>query len=265
MLPWLMVASAAILAGGCATGTAEPVPDQTVTVPADETAKDSPDQPASAGQETITIDPNVVSYDDYKDPLMPLNRVIFGFNDFVGKYALIPLGKGYVRFVPDAVDKRVDSFFDNVASPIYAINKLLQAEPKAAGTNLARFGINSTLGILGLFDPAKAWFGLEPDVTDFAETLGHYDVGYGTYLVLPFFGPSDLRNAAARGVDYFFNPVPYVLDNPESFIVLSAGFFDDFAHNAADYEKLLKQSDDPYIFTRNLHLQAIQRDAAYRK
>lgn len=215
--------------------------------------------------ETIEIDPNVVSYDEYHDPLMPMNRFIFGFNDVVTRYALIPLGKGYARVVPEAVDRRVDNFFKNAASPVYAVNHLLQAEPRKTGVNLVRFGINTTVGLLGLFDPAEAWFGLERSPSDFAETLAHYDVGYGTYLVLPFFGPSDLRNAAARGVDYFLHPIPYVLDNPESFMIMSFGFFQEFAQNAENYEKLMQESEDPYLFMRNLHLQSIQRNAAYRE
>lgn len=252
---------AALCIGGCATQAADPVPEESVEVP-DET-------PAGAGgetgAETVVIDPNVVSYDDYHDPLMPLNRFVFGFNEIVARYALVPLGKGYARVVPDVVDRRVDNFFKNAASPISAVNNLVQAEPKKSGINLARFGINTTVGLLGLFDPAKAWFGLERAPTDFASTLAHYDVGYGTYLVLPFFGPSDLRNGAARIVDYYLHPIPYVLDRPEGFLVLSFGFFEDFAQNAENYETLMQESEDPYIFMRNLHLQAIQRDAAYRE
>ena len=259
---------AAMLAGaflaGCATQAAEPVPQQTVEVPADR-SDDNDERAAADGEEAIVIDPNVVSYDEYEDPLMPVNRFVFGFNEIVGRYALVPLGKGYARVVPEAVDRRVDNFFKNVASPISAVNNLLQAQPKESGINLARFGINTTVGLLGLFDPAEAWFGLERKPTDFAETLARYDVGYGTYLVLPFFGPSDLRNGTARIVDYFLNPVPYVLDDTESFLVLSFGFFEEFAQNAENYEELMRESEDPYIFMRNLHLQAIQRDAAYRE
>lgn len=245
----------------CATQVADRTPQERVEVPKNAAAEtDSGD-----ADESVTIDPNVVSYDDYHDPLMPANRFVFGFNDIVSRYALVPLGKGYARVVPDAVDRKVDNFFKNAASPVYAVNHLLQAEPRETGVNLARFGINTTIGLLGLFDPAQAWFGLERTPSDFAETLAHYDLGYGTYLVLPFFGPSDLRNAAARGVDYFLHPIPYVLDDPEAFIVMSFGFFEEFAQNAESYEKLMQQSEDPYIFMRNLHLQSIQRDAAYRE
>jgi phospholipid-binding lipoprotein MlaA len=246
---------------GCAANAEDPVPAQTISVPDAEGTASAGDQ---AGDDTITIDPNVVSYDEYNDPLMPLNRFVFRFNDIVGRYALIPLGKGYARVVPDAVDQRVDNFFSNAASPIYAVNNLLQAEPRLSGRNLARFGINTTVGLLGIFDPAEAWFGLERAEADFATTLAHHDVGYGVYLVLPFFGASDGRNAAARVVDYFLHPIPWVLEQPESFALMSYGFFHEFAQGAEDYEQLLEQSEDPYIFMRNLHLQSVQRDAAYR-
>lgn len=255
---------AACFLAGCATQAADPAPLESVQVPdPGNSAKDNAS--GNVDPNVISVDPNVVSYDDYNDPLMPFNRFVFGFNDIVGRYVLIPLGKGYANIVPEPVDKRVDNFFDNAESPIYAVNNLFQGEFRSSGRNLARFGINTTIGLLGLFDPAKAWFGLEQAETDFAATLAHYNAGYGAYLVLPFFGPSDTRNATARVVDYFLHPIPYVLDNPESFMVMSYGFFHEFAQSAEDYETLIEQSEDPYIFMRNLHLQGIQRDAAYRK
>ncbi len=267
---------ATLFLSGCATQAADPVQSESVQVPdSEDTATKSVSgdvdpnvikgDSGDVDPNVISVDPNVVSYDDYNDPLMPFNRFVFGFNDIVGRYALIPLGKGYAKFVPEPVDKRIDNFFDNVESPISAANNLFQGEFRASGRSLARFGINTTIGLLGLFDPAESWFGLQRAETDFAATLAHYNAGYGAYLVLPFLGPSDTRNATARVVDYFMNPIPYVLDNPESFMVVSYGFFHDFAQNAEDYEKLIEQSEDPYIFMRNLHLQGIQRDAAYRR
>ncbi|MEX2124598.1 MAG: VacJ family lipoprotein [Woeseia sp.] len=254
--------AAAFILCGCATQASDPAAEQTIEVPGAGDARASGD--GTGERDTVTIDPNVVSYDDYHDPLMPLNRFVFGFNDVVSRYALVPLGKGYARIVPDAVDRRIDNFFYNAASPIYAVNNLLQAKPVLSGRNLARFAINTTVGLLGLFDPAESWFGIERAESDFAATLAHYDAGYGAYLVLPFFGPSDLRNAAARGVDYFLHPIPWLLDNPESFALLGYGYFHDFAQSAGDYEELQKHSEDPYIFLRNLYLQGAQRDAAYR-
>ncbi len=251
----------ALAISGCATHAADPAPVESQVVP---TVPDDTEGTAAESPNVISVSPNVVSYENYRDPLMPFNRAMFRFNDVVGRFVLIPLGKGYARVIPPVLERRVDSFFDNVATPIYAVNELLQLDLEPAGTNLLRFGINTTVGLLGLFDPAKAWFGLERSPADFAATLAHYDVGYGAYIVLPFFGPSDLRNAAGRGVDYLLNPVPYVLDNPDGFILLSYGWFHDFAFGAEDFETLLEETDDPYIFLRNLHLQRIQRDAAYR-
>lgn len=246
---------------GCAASLADRAPDERQAVPRD-VAVDG--EPVAADEEAVMVSPNVVGYQNYSDPLMPMNRAIFKFNEVVGRYVLIPVGKGYARVVPDVVDRRVESFFDNAEHPVFAINQLLQLDWKPAGKNILRFGINTTIGILGLFDPAERWFGIEREPSDFAETLAHYDVGYGTYLVLPFFGPSDLRNGAARGVDYFFNPIPHVTESPDGFWILSYGWFEDFAQGAENYEKLLEQTEDPYIFLRNLHLQGIQRDAAYR-
>ncbi|HEX5788589.1 MAG TPA: VacJ family lipoprotein [Woeseiaceae bacterium] len=240
---------------------ADPVPAAGQPVPVDAAATD---EPASTEQAVIEVDPNVVSYEDYADPLEPFNRAMFKFNDVVGRYVLIPAGKGYAKVVPDVVDRRVASFFDNVEHPVYAINQALQADFKPAGTNLLRFGINTTIGLLGLFDPAEAVFGLEREPSDFAETLAHYDFGYGNYIVLPFFGPSDTRNGIARGVDFLFNPIPWVTESPDGFLILSYGWFQDFAQSAETYEKLLERPEDPYTFLRNLHLQGIQRDAAYR-
>lgn len=257
----MLAACAGVALSGCATRAADPVPAATQPAPAGDAATDGP---AGANQAVIEVDPNVVSYDDYADPLEPLNRAMFKFNDVVGRYVLIPVGKGYAKVVPDVVDRRVESFFDNVEHPVFAVNQALQADFKPAGTNLLRFGINTTIGLLGLFDPATAVFGLEREPSDFAETLAHYDVGYGAYLVLPFFGPSDTRNGIARGVDVLFNPIPWVTDSPDGFWIMSFGWFEDFAQNAETYEKLLERPEDPYIFLRNLHLQGIQRDAAYR-
>jgi phospholipid-binding lipoprotein MlaA len=248
----------AVMLCGCATRAAEPVVIRSATPVT--TSSDTPSPASDTGE----IDPNVVSYDGYRDPLMPMSRWMFRFNDWLARYALLPLGKGYAKIVPDVVDRHIENFFYNVASPIYAVNNLLQAKPRVSGRNLARFGINTTIGLLGFFDPAGSWFGIERAPSDFAATLAHYDAGYGVYLVLPFFGPSDTRNALGRGVDYFLHPVPYLLDRRESFALLGFGYFAEFAQDADGYEKVREGLDDPYIFLRNLHLQGVQRDAAYR-
>ena len=209
------------------------------------------------------IQPTVVSYTDYRDPFITVNRAMFAFNDVSYRYALIPLANGYVKVLPLPVRNSVSRFFYNLKSPIYFVNNLLQLEGKLACRNLARFVINSTLGLAGLFDPADAWFGLERAEAHFGETLRFYGAGYGMYLVLPLLGPSDLRDGASAISDYFLNPVNYLLQDPERLGVRATDYLQDYASDAERYKALYDKSDDPYILFRNLYLQSIMRDADY--
>ncbi|WP_052480915.1 MlaA family lipoprotein [Gilvimarinus agarilyticus] len=209
------------------------------------------------------VKPTVVSYTDYNDPLISVNRAIFAFNDFSYRYVLIPLANGYVKVLPLPVRNSVTNFFYNLKSPIYLVNNALQLEGKLACRNLARFLINSTLGIAGLFDPAEAWFGLERAEAHFDDTLIAWGADYGMYIVLPLLGPSDLRDGASAITDYFLNPINYLLDEPERFAVRSVDYLQDYASDAERYKALYDKSDDPYILFRNLYLQSIMRDADY--
>jgi phospholipid-binding lipoprotein MlaA len=219
--------------------------------------------PFPASSRTTAIEPTVVGYTDYRDPLIGLNRAVFAFNDVTYRYLLIPLSKGYVRVVPEPVRQSVDNFFYNIKMPIYAVNHLLQVKPKPLGRNLLRFGINTTVGLLGLFDPAKAWFDLEREETNFDETFARYGFGYGIYLVLPIFGPSDVRNSVSIVLDYFIDPITYLTENPERSAIQGYDFFQEYAPGAEQYNMIRRKSEDPYIFFRNLYLQGVQRDVDY--
>jgi phospholipid-binding lipoprotein MlaA len=222
-------------------------------------ARQAPKEP-----ETPTdIEPTVVAFRDYKDPLIGFNRAMFAFNDVTYRYALIPASKGYLKVVPPPVRNGLSNFFYNVKSPIYLVNNALQLKPREAGVNLLRFGINSTVGLLGFFDPAKTWFELDRAENDFETTLSHYGVGYGVYLVLPILGPSDLRNGTASIAEGLLHPVSYLANNPESTAIKGVDYFQQFAPKADLYNTLAEESEDPYIFFRNFYLQGIQRDAAY--
>ena len=210
------------------------------------------------------VEPTVVSYTDYNDPLEGFNRAMFTFNDVAYRYALIPLASGYVQVVPLPVRNSVTNFFYNLKTPIYFVNNALQLEGALACRNLARFVINSTLGLAGLFDPAADWFGLERAEAHFDDTLMKYGAGYGVYLVLPFFGPSDLRDGTSAITDYFLNPVTYLMDNPEKFGVKAFDYLQDYSSDAERYNALREKSDDPYILFRNLYLQSIMRDTDYQ-
>lgn len=210
------------------------------------------------------VEPTVVSMPHYRDPLIRVNRVIFAFNDAAYRYALIPLSKGYIWLVPDRARGCVANFFHNLKTPVYVANDILQLEPKPLGRHLARFVVNSTVGLGGLFDPAEAWFGLKRTRTGFEATLARYGAGYGIYLVLPIFGSSDLRNAPGLAADYLLNPIPYLTENPATTAVMTYDSFQEFAPDADEYETLRRKLEDPYIFFRNLHLQGVRRDAHYR-
>lgn len=207
--------------------------------------------------------PVLVSYEEPDDPWMPFNRAVFGFNDVSYRYVFIPIARGYDWITPEPVQNALGRFFHNLAMPVRLINHLLQWEIKGSGTNLARFGINSTLGLAGFFDPATHWFEMERADTDFSRTLYRYGSGQGNYVVLPFIGPSDVRGGVGRVVDAFLHPVPYLLNSPEQTIVRGVDILQDQAPTLLNYEELRNQSEDPYRFFRNLYLQSEQRDDDY--
>lgn len=210
------------------------------------------------------IEPTVVSYRNFRDPLEPVNRAVFAFNDVSYRYVFVPLARGYNRHVPDPARESVGNFFHNLQAPVHLINNLLQLKPRAAGTNIARFGINSTLGILGLFDPAERWFDLAPADASLDETLAKYGAGYGFYLVVPLLGPSSLRAGSSALVEGYFHPIAYLTEDGERIIIQGFDYFQDFAPQADGYIQQVEESDDPYLFIRNLYLQTLLRDAQFR-
>ncbi|MCV2884196.1 VacJ family lipoprotein [Aestuariibacter sp. AA17] len=214
---------------------------------------------------TAVIEPTVVGYEDtaYDDPLEFINRPIFTFNDYLYRYALIPIGKGYNWVMPDAAKDNVSNFFNNLGEPLSALNHALQGEGKKTGKNVGRFLINSTVGLLGFFDPAKHWFDIEEEDTNLDKTLRHYDVGYGAFLVLPVLGQSDVRNLFSTVAESPLAPIRHVTDEPQTTYYLSWEAIHSFSGRAELYEKLRNESDDPYAFFRNLYMQDLLRDKQY--
>ena len=127
------------------------------------------------------------------DPLEPVNRAIFSFNTVFDKFAVRPIAILYRGVLPEFVRNRIAYSLDNLSMPITTINNIFQLEFGKAGVSTARFVINSTIGILGLFDPAS-YFGLDSDYEDFGQTLAVWGVPTGPYMVLPFLGPSSPRD-----------------------------------------------------------------------
>lgn len=150
----------------------------------------------------------------YTDPLAPFNERMFWFNLKLDKYFLHPVASGYAAVAPTPVRESVGRFFNNVEFIPRFANNLFQLRFPEAGGELARFGINTTLGVGGLFDPADHWFGLKEHRNDFGLTMGHYGMPSGPYLVLPFFGPSTARDTVGLIADGAMWPLPYLAPWP---------------------------------------------------
>lgn len=145
----------------------------------------------------------------YGDPLAGFNEKMFWFNLKMDKYVLHPVASGYAFVLPKPARESVGNFFNNVNFIPRAANNLFQAHFADAGGEVARFGINSTLGVAGLFDVADSWFGLKQHNDDFGLTLGHYGVGTGAYIVWPVLGPSTVRDTIGYAADSAMWPLPY--------------------------------------------------------
>ncbi|TMB20171.1 MAG: VacJ family lipoprotein [Deltaproteobacteria bacterium] len=199
-----------------------------------------------------------------RDPLECVNRKIFWFNDKVDVYVLAPVARGWEKVSPHCVRTSVSNFFGNLRFPIVTVNDLLQGKVKDGASDVGRFGVNTTVGVLGLFDPASGW-GLVKHDEDFGQTLGVWGVPPGAYLVLPLLGPSDPRDAAGFAVDYALSVTPFFIDEA---ILWGAQVADTV--NARSF--VLKQVEDAkasafdyYVFVRNAYLQrrrALVRDLA---
>jgi phospholipid-binding lipoprotein MlaA len=145
--------------------------------------------------ETVADEQRAVS-----DPWQPMNRGIFAFNEFLDRYLLEPVATGWDFVVPDPAQRGIANFYANAATPRRIANDLLQGKLDKAGDDFGRFLINTTFGLLGLFDPAGAE-GIAPGDEDFGQTLGVWGTPAGPYLVLPFFGPSSPRDTVGLAVD----------------------------------------------------------------
>jgi phospholipid-binding lipoprotein MlaA len=148
------------------------------------------------------------------DPLEGLNKVFFYVNGTLDFLVFEPLARVYRFLMPDVAKPHIRNAFENLGLPVVFGNDLLQLEVEDAGETLARFAVNSTVGVAGLFDVAAEW-GIPPHSRDFGQTLHSYGAGEGFYLVLPLFGPSNVRDAIGTGVDSLMDPKNYLLESTE--------------------------------------------------
>ncbi|MAB86364.1 MAG: VacJ lipoprotein [Rhodobacteraceae bacterium] len=150
------------------------------------------------------------------DPFERLNRSSHAFNKGLDRNILSPLSKTYTDVVPDPMEDSVTNFARNLSLPGKVVNNVLQLDLSSAARNTARFALNSTVGLAGLFDPSQK-IGLVEKNTDFGETLQGWGVAEGAYLELPLFGPSNMRDGSARFVDMLLlDPAGQILKPPVS-------------------------------------------------
>ncbi len=192
---------------------------------------------------------------DIRDPLEPFNRGMFWFNDKLYFYLFKPVARGY-RVVPEPARRSVSNFFSNLGTPVRFVNSLLQFKFADAGTELGRLVVNSTFGIGGLFDPARHYLDWQKKDEDLGQTLGHYGVGNGIYIVWPILGPSTARDTVGMAGDFFLNPLLYVDMQPAERIGIKALEQQTALSLDKDsYEALKRQALDPYMELRSTYVQ----------
>jgi phospholipid-binding lipoprotein MlaA len=184
------------------------------------------------------------------DPIEGLNRIFFGFNDFVYKNLLGPLSKGYHSITPDPLERGFSNFFDNIKYPVRLTGNLLQFKIEESFQETGKFLVNTTLG-LGGFQKASVDFPkLDPPVEDIGQAFGAWGIDEGFYIVIPFLGPSNARDFVGRFADRIPDLVatPWtVLDNStDRLIVGGVDFVTDSPTLMFRYESLTKASIDPY-------------------
>jgi phospholipid-binding lipoprotein MlaA len=188
------------------------------------------------------------------------NRVVTDFNDYFYLNIFNPISKGYNYIMPDPAQKSISNFFSNLGSPIRFANSILQLKVEKGFDELSRFVINSTLGIFGLFDVANSWFDIKKSNEDFGQTLGFYGVGEGAYIVLPFLGPTTLRDSMSFVTDSKVNLEPYMVSSMEEYIAMQAlKHTNRNSLNLGLYESLKKDSIDWYISQREICRQRRQK------
>jgi len=199
-----------------------------------------------------------------EDPWEAFNTKIFAFNLHVDRYVFKPMATGYAWILPDPVEEAIGNAFHNVRFVRRVVNNLLQGKGKGAGIELARFVINSTLGVAGLFDVAQAGFGLDaPDDEDTGQTLAVHGVNPGPYLVLPLLPPTTVRDGVGFIGDLALDPLNYVLPFSSQIATRGTENVNDRSLNLERYQGAEEATLDLYAAVRDAYIQ--QRAQAIRK
>jgi phospholipid-binding lipoprotein MlaA len=220
---------------------------------ADEESDDDEDEEFEETLETIA------------DPLKPYNRFMFEVNDKLYFYVMKPIANVYKAILPEPVRLSVRNVLSNIKTPVRLLNCLLQGKFEGAAIEYSRFMVNTTAGVLGLFDVAKKYSDLEKQDEDFGQTLGHYGVTEGFYIIWPFFGPSTARDTVGMVGDFFADPLRYAnftrdlsvagINADISGVTAATNATNETSLTLGTYEEFKESSIDQYISMRNAYFE----------
>ncbi len=232
------------------TDVQEPVSQEVVEEPStEEFLEDEDDLFADEDLEPPVVE-TVVS-----DPFYYFNKAMFHFNDKLYFWVLRPTARGYEAITPQILRTGLKNFFHNIVMPIRFTSSVLQADVQGAGSELGRFLVNSTVGVLGFGDPAKHYLGWQANEQDLGLTLGKYGIGNGPYVVWPIFGPSTLRDSVGRSADYFLSPLTYVNPDRLSITIQAIDKVNATYFSLGDYEAFKNAYIDPYERMKEFYIE----------
>lgn len=193
---------------------------------------------------------------DPHDPFERVNRTTFKVDDFLAHKVALPIAHGYRAVTPTLIRRGIANVFENAHTPVVMANDLLQAKFAAFSQETTRLVLNSTVGLGGLLDPATA-VGLPKGDNDLGRTLGTWGIPTGPYLVVPLYGPSDVRDGLAKLVDQFAVPQNYIRNREVFYGVYSLDLLNTFSESLLPTYQLLDQQNafDRYAFARSAYLQ----------
>lgn len=265
------VSNAPAAPGSLAEKSSPQKPDASSATPADQQKPVLEQQPKASGEAATgealapaaqeVVENSDVAGDEgpgIADPFAPTNKLMYEINDRFYFWVLKPVTKAYVH-IPEDFRIIFSNVYDNLKAPARMLNNLMQMRMKGAGNELVRFLINSVVGIGGIGDMARDAFGIKKQEADFGQTLGHYGIDHGFYIVLPLLGPSSLRDGIGRAGDYLMHPLTYVhhedLSTTASFGILAHENVNDASFRMGDYESFKESAIDPYVAMRDAFVQ----------
>lgn len=233
-------------------------------LPACLTASDSPSPPAKTEQPAVSASQEDDYEDEYEDdakqltvadPIEPFNREVYVLNDFLILYVLEPVAKVEKAVVPWEFRTIFRNMLRNVRAPVRFVNCLLQGKWEKGGDEFAAFFLNTTVGFLGMADVAAAYPGLQKSPEDMGQTFAVWGWEESSFVTLPFFGPSTVRDILGRLPDGVLDPLFWYANLTLSFSLRGAEAINDTSFRIGDYEAIKKASLDPYVAIRNGFIQ----------